>query len=171
MFAFRGVWFPRLPVLRSGAVRRLDMVCTMDNLPNAKSARSPDERDKVRRVVSQRGLCGLANDTKWNEFIDAMRARLDWRPSYRYKCVDGGPSGWDVEWFYHLPFPLVSVEWMDIFFAQEVRIHRLPVRYETIDHSGWIEDMLKSIGLDYRKGAQMIRIFGYSPRAMDLFDE
>ena len=50
-------------------------------LPTAKSARSPDERDKLRRVVAQRGLCGLANDTKWDEFIGAMRARTEWRPS------------------------------------------------------------------------------------------
>ena len=142
-----------------------------DNLPNAKSARSPEDRHKIRRVVSQRGLCGLANDTKWNEFIEAMRARPDWRPSFRFKCVDGRPSERDAEWFYRLPFPLVSVEWIDIYCVQEIRKHRLPVRTEIIDYSGWIEGLLKGIGLDYRKGAKMIRIFGYSPRATEFFGE
>src|SRR5687768_3519856 len=142
-----------------------------ERLPNAKSARAPNERDKLRRVISQRNLCGLANDTKWNEFIDAMRVRSDWRPSYRFKCIDGPPSQWDVEWFYHLPFPMVSVEWLDVSFVQEVRVHRLPARTEIIDHSGWIEELLKGIGLDYRKGAKMIRVFGYSPRGAELFDE
>ena len=43
-------------------------------LPTAKSARSPDERDRLRRVIQWSGLCGLANDTKWDEFIAAMRS-------------------------------------------------------------------------------------------------
>jgi hypothetical protein len=113
------------------------------DLPTAKSARSPDEREEVRRVVAERGLCGLANDTKWDEFITAVRARTAWRPSYRYKCVGGPPSRWDVEWFYHLPFPLVSVEWLDVAHLQEVREHRLPPRVATIDHSEWLVPLLR----------------------------
>jgi|ERR1043165_8102081 hypothetical protein len=141
-----------------------------ENLPTAQTARVGD-RDKVRLVIEQRNLCGLANDTKWDEFLNAMRARDTWRPSYRHKCVDGIPSPWDVEWFYHLPFPLVSVEWIDISFVQEIKVSRLPARVELIDHSGWIEELLKQIGLDFRKGAKMIRIFGYSPRGIELFDD
>jgi len=110
------------------------------------------------------------NDTKWDEFIAAMRARTEWRPSYRYKCIDGPPSGWDVEWFYHLPFPLMSVEWLDIAYLQEVREHRLPPVVHAIDHSGWVEELLRAAGLDFRKGVTMIRVFGYSPRSSELFD-
>jgi hypothetical protein len=142
-----------------------------ETLPNAKSARSPDEREKLQRVVSQRGLCGLANNTKWDEFITAMRTRADWRPKYRCKCIDGPPSDWDFEWFYHLPFPLLSVEWLDVCYLQEVRVHRLPPRVDVIDHSAWIEELVRGVGLDYRKGEKMIRIFGYSPRSSVLFDE
>jgi hypothetical protein len=72
-----------------------------ERLPNSKSAHSLKERQKLRGLFAQRGLCGLANDTKWDEFIDAMRALTDWRPCYRYKCIDGPPSDWDFEWFYH----------------------------------------------------------------------
>ncbi len=139
-------------------------------LPNAKSAHSPDERIRLQRLASQRGLCGLANDTKWDEFIAAMRTRTGWRPSYRYKCLDGPPSGWDTEWFYHLPFPLVSVEWLDMAHLQEVREHRLPPRVHVTDHSEWIEELLRAVDLDYRKGSTMIRVFGYSPRSSELFD-
>jgi hypothetical protein len=142
-----------------------------DALPNAKSARLSTEREKLRDIVAMRGLCGLANDTKWNEFITAIRDRPEWRPSYRYKCIDGPPSGWDVEWFYHLPFPLLSVEWMDIAFLQEIREHRLPPRTQVIDHSGWIEELLRRVGLDYCKGATMVRVYGYSPRSSELFDQ
>ncbi len=139
--------------------------------PTAKSARSPYERDKLRRVVAERGLCGLANDTKWDEFIGAIRARADWRPSYRYKCIDGPPSGWDVEWFYHLPFPLLSVEWLDIAHLQEFREHGLPPRVRITDHSEWLVPLLQHVGLDFRVGASMIRVFGYSPRSLEQFDQ
>jgi hypothetical protein len=140
-------------------------------LPNAKSARTTAERGKIRRVIAERGLAGLANDTKWDELIAAVRAHEGWRPSYRYKCVDGPPSGWDVEWFYHLPFPLISVEWLDIAFIGESRPGGRSARPVLIDHSGWIEAALREAGLDYRKGKTMFRVYGYSPRSDDLFDD
>lgn len=115
-------------------------------------------------------MCGLANDTKWDEFISAMQTREDWRPSYRYKCIDGSPSLWDVEWFYHLPFPLRSVEWLDVAFLQETREIRLPPRMHVTDHSPWLEELVNRIGFDYLKGSTMIRIFGYSPKSLELFD-
>jgi hypothetical protein len=138
-------------------------------LPNAKSARPGDDHGKIKRLITQRALCGLANDTKWDEFIDAMRAHEGWRPSYRCKCVDGSPSYWDAEWFYHLPFPMISVEWLDIAFIVEERKNWL-VAPKVTDQSEWIEEVLKKVGLEYRKGRSMIRIFGYSPRSTDLFD-
>lgn len=124
----------------------------------------------MRSIVRQRGLVGLANDTKWDEFIAATRSRDDWRPSYRCKCIDGPPSRWDVEWFYHLPFPMMSVEWLDITHLQPILEPRLPPREHVIDHSGWIVESLRNVGLDYRFGGTMIRIFGYAPRDLDLFD-
>jgi hypothetical protein len=140
------------------------------SLPTAKSASSPDERAKLKRLIAERGLGGLANDTKWNEFISAIRSGEGWKPSYRYKCIDGPPSSWDVEWFYHLPFPLLSVEWLDVAFLQETRDHRLPPRICVTDHSSWLEELLCRVGLEYQKGKTMIRIFGYSPKSLDLFD-
>ena len=139
-------------------------------LPTAKSSRRVDEREKLQKIVARRGLCGLANDTKWDEFIGALRARTEWRPSYRYRGIDGPISGWDVEWFHHLPFPMLSVEWLDIAHRQEVREHRLPPRITVIDHSEWIVPLLEKVGLDYRVGKEMIRVFGYSPRSSELFD-
>jgi hypothetical protein len=142
-----------------------------ENLPNAKSSPRPEQRDELKRIIAERSLSGLANDTKWNELLNAMRNLSGWCPSYRVKCVDAELSSqWDTEWFYHLPFPLISVEWLDLTFLEEIRIHRLPVQIELIDHSHWIEELLKKIGLDYCKGKHQIRIFGYFPRDMSLFD-
>ena len=139
-------------------------------LPSAKATQHPDERRKLRRVIEERGLVGLANDTKWDELLAFMRSRREWLPSYRYKCVDGPPSGWDVEWYYHLPFPLMSVEWFDIGRRQETYRGRLIPPLVT-DHLPWIEAALRQIGFDYEVGPELIRIFGYAPRSMELFDE
>jgi hypothetical protein len=147
------------------------------SLPNSKSQTMPGEREKVKAVVARRGLCGLANDTKWDEFINAMRSQVDqwiqqraWLPNFRFKCVDGPPSAWDCEWSYHLPFPMISTEWFDIACIQEISDNRLPRNTHRIDHSAWIEELLNKVGLEYHKGKEMIRVFGYSPKDWTLFD-
>jgi hypothetical protein len=139
--------------------------------PTVKSSVSPGEREKIKRVISARGLCGLANDTKWDEFLSGMRAQAEWRPGYRWKCVDGAPSGWDVEWFHHLPFPMISVEWFDLYYLEEKKERRLPPRLHVTDHSPWIEKLLHRVGLEYQKGKTTVRIFGYSPKSQESFDD
>ena len=141
------------------------------DFPSAKSGWPPEERARLKRVVERRGLCGLANDTKWNELIAAMRAREGLTPKFRCKCIDAPPGKqWDGEWFYHPPFPLISLEWLDVEVLEEQTEHRLPPRVHVKDRTGWIEELLRRVGLDYLQGERMIRIFGYSPKDMDLFD-
>lgn len=113
----------------------------------------------------------MANDTKWNELIAAIRDRTEDRPRFRYKCIDGPPSPWDAEWFYHLPYPMLSVEWMDLSFQQSEIEHRLPPRITVTDHFQWLILLLQRIGLDYQAGTIMIRIYGYAPRSLELFDQ
>lgn len=139
-------------------------------LPTAKSSTSPEETAKLRRIIAERGLCGLANDTKWDEFISAIRQREDWNPRFRFKCLDGDVSRWDREWCYHPPFPFISVVWFDIEFLAQ-RHRGVLISPETTDHSPWLIGLLDGIGLDYRRGSMIIRIFGYSPRNLDSFDE
>jgi hypothetical protein len=55
------------------------------------------EKEKIRRAIEARQLVGAANDTKWGELLDAIRRRQGWRPSYRFKCVAGPISRWDVD--------------------------------------------------------------------------
>lgn len=141
------------------------------NLPSAKSTPSPEQREKLRRIVVKRGLGGLANDTKWNELIAAIRDRTEDRPGFRYKCIDGPPSGWNSEWFYHFPFPMLSVEWMNLSCRQSEIEHRLPPRIMVTDHFQWLIPLLQRIGLDFQAGTNMIRIYGYTPRSLELFDQ
>jgi hypothetical protein len=65
----------------------------------------------------------------------------------------------------------LSVEWLDLAQVQEVRDHRLPPRVTVVDHSEWLVTLLQDVGLDYWVGATMIRVFGYSPRSLELFDQ
>ena len=128
-----------------------------------------DDKDRIRRVISERGLTGAANDVKWERLLDAMRQRDGWRPSYRYKCVDGPPSGWDVEWWYHLPFPMMSVEWFDICYFQEIRRGAL-LEPEIIDHSDWIAQILHDAKFCYDFVGDIVRIHGYLPKSFDGLD-
>jgi len=43
-------------------------------------------------------------------------------------------------------------------------------RIELTDHSEWLVELLKRVGLDFEKGRIVIRIFAYSPKSFDLFD-
>lgn len=148
---------------------------TMKNLPSAKSvpirAFRRDENRTIRRTVARRQLCGLANDTKWDELIDAVRGRKGWKPRFRWKCVDGPVSWWDGDWSYHLPFPLKSVEWLDLSVTESITNNRLPQKTITTNHADWLEELALKIGFEYRKGREMIRIFGYAPRSLEVFDQ
>jgi hypothetical protein len=124
------------------------------------------EIPKLRKIISSEGLAGLANDTKWNELIAAMRSTQEhgWRPDFRFRCVDSEwISGWDGEWCHHLPFPFISVRWLDLRFIEKTHRGRL-LSPEIIDHSEAVEKLLTEIGLDYEKGEEVVRIFGYAPR-------
>lgn len=125
-----------------------------------------DEKERIRSVISKRGLVGAANDVKWGRLLDAMRQRAGWRPSYRYKCVDGPPSGWDVEWWYHLPFPMMSVEWFDIGCHQIVHRGKL-IDPQVVDHTNWIVKILQDAKFCYDVHGDIVRIFGYLPKSLD----
>jgi hypothetical protein len=139
----------------------------MHNFPLAGSG-TPDDINKLRRVVQTRGLVGAANDTKWNELIAFARALEGWRPSYRTKWIEGHISGWDVEWFYHLPIPFIGVEWLDISLIEQVHRGRL-VAPEAIDHSAEILAVIKKIGFESEVRGDIVRIWGYLPKAFEDF--
>ena len=60
---------------------------------------------------------------------------------------------------------------LDIAHMQEVREHRQPPLVSVVDHSEWLVPLLQRVGLDYRVGTGMVRVFGYSPRGLELFDQ
>ncbi|MEM1117253.1 MAG: DUF6678 family protein [Bacteroidota bacterium] len=140
------------------------------SVPTAASVPDGDDLTRIRRVVAERGLVGLANDTKWNELLAVMRARRTHVPAHRWKRIDADHvTRWDSEWFYHLPTPFVSCEWLDIRLVREVRQGRL-VPPRRIEHGDWIESALDRIGFDWIRHGDVARIFGYAPRSLEGLD-
>lgn len=48
---------------------------------------SNNVREKVQRIIEQRGLCSYMNTTKWDELIAAVREEMPFPPPYRMKFV------------------------------------------------------------------------------------
>ena len=120
-------------------------------------------KEKLRELAVSRNLISAANNTKWDELITYFRNLEDWRPSYRYKHIGGYVSGWDCEWFYHLPFPLICVEWMEIGMHQYMTNNKYAPN-KIIDHSQIISDVIRKIGFEYDIKCDIIRLWGYLPK-------
>ncbi|HDV6326611.1 TPA: hypothetical protein RJR39_002685 [Burkholderia cenocepacia] len=133
-------------------------------LPMADAVPHGINKAKILSQVRNKFAGALANDTKWNELISFMRALDEWRPSYRSKWVNGHVSRWDVEWFYHLPFPFVGVEWMDIGLHQSAS-----VTHEAVDHSALVLSKLAEIGFEFEARGGVARVWGYAPKFYEDF--
>lgn len=106
----------------------------MHSLPPADAVPEGEDRERIASQARRKFSGALANDTKWNALIVYIRGLEGWKPSYRSKWVNGHISRWDTEWFYHLPFPFVGVEWFDIGMHGEFQTGRL-IAPKIIDHS------------------------------------
>ncbi|MCA8082267.1 DUF6678 family protein [Burkholderia cenocepacia] len=133
-------------------------------LPMADAVPHGINKAKILSQVRNKFAGALANDTKWNELISFMRALDEWRPSYRSKWVNGHVSRWDVEWFYHLPFPFVGVEWMDIGLRQSAS-----ATHEAVDHSALVLSKLAEIGFEFEARGGVARVWGYAPKSYEDF--
>jgi hypothetical protein len=131
----------------------------MNNLPMADAEPKGFDREKIMKIIFSRNLVGLANNTKWNELITAVRSHGEWRPSYRTKSVTGYISGWDIEWFYHLPFPFLSVEWFDISLESPPGVN-----------TEWVLNLVEKIGFEFEVNNSVLRIWGYGPKSYEQFN-
>ncbi len=111
----------------------------------------------------------LANNTKWIKLVAQVRALDGWQPSYRWKSVMGDVGGWECEWYFHLPFDFVGIEWFDIgvYEYHDSHYHLLPPK--VVDHTPEIVAMLDEIGFTYEVRGEVARIWGYSPMSEEDF--
>jgi hypothetical protein len=141
----------------------------MDELPHAGIAQDDATRKKIDAAVSARNLARASNNTRWDELISYFRNQTGWRPSYRSKSVTGYISGWDVEWFYHLPFPFASVEWFDIGLYEGIPVEERFLKPRVIDHTEEISNVVQTIGFEFDVRDDVLRIWGYLPRSYEDF--
>ncbi len=133
-------------------------------------------RQHIRRIVEERGLTGLANDTKWRELREAMlefEGPPHWRaePRFRFKTIDEPWVGsWDSSWLTHHPYDFLAVEWLDVELLVRQHVGALVPPQVVRDDSAWVEPLLERIGFDRARGRGFVRLFGYAPRNMDLFE-
>ena len=68
-----------------------------------------------------------------------------------------------------MPFPMMSVEWFDICYLQEIRRGAL-IDPDVVDHSDWIVKVLNDARFCYDVAGDVIRIHGYLPKSFDELD-
>ena len=124
----------------------------MSLLPMADAVSDEKDAEEAKKIIAEKQLVGAANNTKWNELISEMREYPN-PPCYRTKVVNGYISGWDSEWFYHLPFPLLCIEWIDIELTESVLT------------------LVRKIGFEFETINSTIRIWGYFPKCYASFGE
>ena len=95
----------------------------MSLLPMADAVRDVSFEKQTRKLIIERNLVGAANNVKWNKLLSLMRQEES-RPCYRTKIVSGYISHWDNDWHYGLPFPMMSIEWLDIDYEVSVLLNR-----------------------------------------------
>jgi len=138
----------------------------MDQLPTASAGYDEAMRKKINAAVATRNLSRASNNTRWDELINHFRYSQEWRPFYRFKTLDDSRiSGWDREWFYHLPFPFSSVEWFDIGLKTNGGGRLLPPVDSTVE----ISRVVKNIGFEFEVRADVLRIWGYLPKSYEDF--
>lgn len=141
----------------------------MSDLPMADARQNDKNRKIIQAIVTTRNLGSASNNTKWNELITHFRELQRWQPSYRSKSITGHISGWDVEWFYHLPFPFAYVEWLDIGLWEEAPRAGALLPQTFIDHTEEISQIVKQIGFEFEVRADVLRIWGYLPKSYEDF--
>ena len=140
----------------------------MQALPLADAVPIGEDKDVISSQARRKFSGALANDTKWNELLQYVRGLDGWKPSYRSKWVNGHVSGWDTEWYYHLPFPFVGVEWFDIGLHEHAQSGK-QTQSKVIDHSKEFAGVLEKIGFDFEIKDDVARIWGYFPKSYDDF--
>ena len=140
----------------------------MQSLPLADAVPKGQDKEKIVAQARRKFSGALANDSKWNALIEYVRSLEGWRPSYRSKWINGHVSGWDTEWYYHLPFPFVGVEWFEIGLHQTIRTG-LRIAPQIVDHSPAIIGKLQESGFDFEVKGDVVRIWGYYPKSYEDF--
>jgi hypothetical protein len=139
----------------------------MNSLPMADAVSDFNYESKTKKLILNRQLVGAANNVKWNTLLTSVRSETS-MPCFRTKVVNGYVSHWDNEWYYGLPFPMLSIEWLDIEFEAAELING-KFTDKMIDKKMWIIGIVEKAGFEYETNERFVRIFGYFPKCYEAF--
>jgi hypothetical protein len=129
-------------------------------------------KEQVERIVHQKGLASIMNDTKWLELQESVK-KLPFPPPYIQKLVldetdykklilsDAPQYLGDWTPFYNEGLPLFfEIEWMKIR-PRYARYRGRLVKPEILDESEQFEQILKECFIPYEEDSGTFTIFGY----------
>ncbi len=127
-----------------------------------------DDKSKVRKVVNEKQLFSVMNNTKWRELQNAVVEWLPFPPPYQIKNVLGNepyPKEFEEDVWYWGDWsegllPFYSIEWIRVRPRYLKENGQLLPRI-TIDITKEFISLLKQFAIPYHEDEDSIYIFGY----------
>jgi hypothetical protein len=129
------------------------------------------DEDRIRRVLSDRGMASHVNDTKWQELCHAVRAELPFPPPYQVKFVEFEAP--DVAAFPYAPSFVgdwgttyegqlgIHIEWIRI--APRLSKHRGELVSPTVEECSYeLRALLKRLHVPFVEQDGFFIVYGHS---------
>lgn len=130
-------------------------------------------KEKVFRIVCDRNLCSYMNNTKWDEFITAVRNEMPFPPPFEIKFLtQEGVSqsrvlkedvdywgDWSGENFTSREC-YFNIEWIKVR-PRYLEFQKELLTYELVDASKNFEEILHRYSISYEEKSGLYCIYGY----------
>ena len=113
----------------------------------------------------------MMNDTRWAALLKKL-VDADLRPGFRVKIVDEAApkESWEHSFPYHLPSPLLCIEWLELSAVSYERRGRLVSPREQ-DQSALLEECLRISKVPFTKDNRVYRVWGHlAPGVAPVFE-
>ena len=137
------------------------------------------DRERVQKIIRQRGLTSYMNNTKWNKLLYALENEVPFVPPYEFKTLFESKEEWNFskwknweQWEINYPgsfddefFPLDKmyvIEWIVLFPRICKNIGGLLVNIpKTTDETGEIQAVLSKYHIPYEMKGGYFVVYGY----------
>lgn len=115
----------------------------------------------ILKIVNERNLVSLMNDTKWKKFAKAITAQEELEPFVRSKDItDETISGFALKDWGFTDYNPAIIEWVDIDPIKRKYVGRLAPDIE-MDITGYILNALAESNVPYSKEGEYFRVWSY----------
>jgi len=132
-------------------------------------------KKKVQAIVTEKQLCSIMNNTKWEKLQSGVLNRLPFTPPYQVKYVlqeKPEPITFDNDvwylgdWIEGL-FPFYSIEWIKVR-PRYIKHHGRLVDGEVIDITEQFRELLHNFHIPYKEENNAFYIYGYAESTESL---